>query len=219
MAASFANDRSLLLLEPNLFIDVVFTGQKLIDASDGVTSGTTLSSASSDFVEQNVHTGQVAVVEGVSYEILDVLSATALTISRLRADEESAAVPPPSGSNLSISIVTFDPQIALVHQQIMRVIRSHAPDSIVVGSDENDVKNAILRTEPLKQIEAMGTLFVIFSGASVFASDDDSFWRKARLYEDRFRQAVARYELKFDTDGDGNAESTHHLNTIQFVRK
>lgn len=210
---AFASNRDLVILEPNLFRDIAFAGQRLINASDGVVSGTTLTSASSDFEAAGVGAGDVVLIADVPAEVVTRDSPTALTVSRLRPDVSGPAIAPSPGTNLRIEIVNFGPQIELVHRQVMRTVGIE-PD------DPNGVVSVamVINGSMVAHIEALGTIYMLMAGASALIGRDGVLWNKAKLYRDRFDGARQRARVELDLDSDGVAEVTRFMNVVQFTR-
>ena len=67
---NFSTDRDLLALEPNVFNDVPLTSQRRLSVTDAAITGTTLASASADFVAAQVETGSVVLVNNNPLEVL-----------------------------------------------------------------------------------------------------------------------------------------------------
>src|SRR3954470_14123560 len=67
----FASDRDLLAMEPNLFRDVGWVGQRLVSGTGGVAGTTlTLTAQDVDFEDGGVGAGCVVLVDGAPYEVL-----------------------------------------------------------------------------------------------------------------------------------------------------
>src|SRR6185295_3403553 len=114
----FATDRDLLALEPNLFRDLVWAGQRLPRGTSSI-SGTTLTCSSPEtlFDAAGVTTGHVIVANGIGHEVISRLSTTQLSISRPRAASTSPVLPPTAATNVEAWVVTFAPQMEVVHRQ------------------------------------------------------------------------------------------------------
>lgn len=210
---SFASDRSLLVLEPNLFRDVKFSGQVLVTGSDGVVSGTTLSSLTSDFDSQQIKVGMVVMVAGVPVEILDVSSANSLTVSRLRADESGSAIPPGPGIGLQFEIVSFLPQIESIHGPLLGAFGVDGLSSSGAPTEAD-----ILNVRTARLVEAMGALYLIYAGASALVGDEGLLWTKAQSYRDRYMAARRALVLEFDLDGDGLPDASRTSSSIRLMR-
>ena len=120
---NFSTDRDLLTLEPHVFRDVPFLSQQRVSVTDGVISGTTLTSASADFVASQVEAGSVVLVNDVAHEVLSRTDANTLSISLPRASLTDAAIPSGDGSTLTVMARTFDVQASLVHDSLYQLTR------------------------------------------------------------------------------------------------
>lgn len=217
----FATDRDLLVLEPSLFRDVSWTAQKLIDVPGGgggaSISGTTLTASAADFVGAGVAAGHVALVAGVAHEVVERLSATTLTVSRLRADPVGAPIAPPGVTGAALVIATFGPQIRLIHDQVMRALGIEPTGALSGGggggaSQEGAVTEAsIVNGGALAEVEALGALHLILSGAAALVGEDSTMWAKAMEYRERFQEARRRAAAMLDTDGDGVGDAARRI--------
>ncbi|MBC7773542.1 MAG: hypothetical protein H7210_13685, partial [Pyrinomonadaceae bacterium] len=115
----FANDRDLLLLEPNLFRDLAWVGQRLL-VTTGSVSGSVLTLISGDFNSVGIGFGCVALYDATPTEITNIAAANAATVSLIRADPAGAIVPPLALGIKPVIVSTFRPQLALVHHQVLR---------------------------------------------------------------------------------------------------
>lgn len=210
---SFATDRDLLVLEPNVFRDIGFASQRLAKGSDGVITGTSLYSPTCNFVDSQVTTGHVIVVESIPYEVIECISEHTLTISRLRSDPNGVPIIPVSGISLTFEIMSFTPQLEMVHLQIMRTIGIDMD-----YSDGELTEDDIINYSDFIPIEAIGALHILFAGASSLIGDNGTLWGKAELYKKRFETARSRVKAMIDIDGDGRADTVRYLNVVQFIR-
>lgn len=210
---TFATDRDILVLEPNLFRDVKFSGQILVSAADGSVSGTTLTSISSDFSAQQITVGEVVLIEQVPVEVIDVLSATTLTVSRLRGDINGNAIPPGPGIGLQFEIVSFVPQVSIVHQLLLQAFGIDQQANLGDPQESN-----ILNDQEVALVEALGSLHLIYAGASALVGEQGLLWNKSQMYRDRFHAAREQLILRFDLDGDGFVDATRASNIIRLLR-
>lgn len=210
----FASDRDLLVLEPNLFRDVGWVGQRLARGT-GAIGGTTLTISGADVAldAARVGPGMVAVVNGVAYEVLARLSASALTISRPRLSAGDPAQPPTPVAGVEAMIVTFGPQIGLVHQQLLRMLGIEPADA-AARPGEADITNAAALT----RLEALGALHLVYAAASGAGGPDSAAAQRAAMYRARFADERERAAARIDTDGDGAPDATRRFNVVQFVR-
>ncbi len=211
----FASDRDLLLLEPNLFRDVGWVGQRLTRASSSSVSGTTLTLTSPDVPldAAGVEAGNVAIVNGVGYEVVARLSSTQLTISRPRARLDDPVQPPSPATGVEAFVHTFAPQLAIVHAQLLRMVGIEPDDP---ASEPGPSR--IVNPTALTRIEALGALFMVFAAASAAAGPESPAGKRAEFYRLRFAEERERAVVRLDLDGDGVADATRRFNVVQFVR-
>jgi hypothetical protein len=128
----FCQDRDLLALEPGVFRGGGFITQQLAAGTDGAISGTTFTSAASNFVAAGVAADMVVTIfsaaasEGSAFEIVSVDSPTQLTVSVLRPEASGPAIAPTVGG-ANFHVRTFGPQIQAVSRTL--AIRSSKIDA------------------------------------------------------------------------------------------
>jgi len=213
---SFAADRHLLVLEPNLFRDVEFASQLLASGTDGVVSGTSFTSASADFEAAGVETGHIISLNNVAVEVIDRISGTELTVSLLRPRLDDPPLPPPDGAAIVYTIRSFGPQIEMLHRQVMR-LAGIEPDAIE-ASEEVATVESVLNIDEMAMVEALGALEAIFAAAASILGDEPYLRLRAASYRERFASARQRARVRLDLDGDGIADVVRSLNVVQFVR-
>jgi hypothetical protein len=210
----FARDRDLLALEPNLFKDIAWAGQRLISCIGSVAGDTlTIAPVNADFATAQITSGHVVLVDGVTYEVVEVLSATTATISRLRADPSGPTLPPDAGSNLAVSLATFVPQLATVHNQLLRLLDIEPGDPDAFPAEAN-----ITNPGALAAIEAVGALHLIFTAAAALAPPGSSLWTRVAHYRARITEERPRAAVLLDLDGDGAPDATRRLSTFALLR-
>jgi len=211
---SFASDRDCLVLEPNVFRDLGFASQRLVQASDGAITGTTLSSMSSNFSQAQVDSGHVVLADSVPLEVVERLTNHSLTVSRLRPDPDGDAIPPSTGSGLDIEVMSFAPQIEMVHRQVLRSIGIE-PEGIDSDLTEDDVLN----WRDFVRLETIGALHLLFAGTSSLIGERGTLWNKSELYRQRFEAVRRGLSALIDTNDDGEVDVIRYLNVVQFVRR
>lgn len=210
---NFSTDRDLLTLEPHVFRDVPFLSQQRVSVTDGVISGTTLTSASADFVASQVEAGSVVLVNDVAHEVISRTDANTLSISLPRASLTDAAIPPGDGSALTVMARTFDVQASLVHDSLLRLIGIEPDDP-----DNELAEDSVVSLGLMHRLEALGTLEGIYSSAFALVGDNAALREKAREYRRRFQAACATATILIDIDGDGFADSRRTLGVIRLHR-
>lgn len=212
----FISDRDLLILEPNLFRDVAWIGQRLSRGS-GTISGTTLTLSGAEVAldAAGVAAGHVATVGGVSYEITARLSATQATVSRVRGLLTDAAIPPTAVSAVETTIVTYKPQMEMAHRQVLRMLGIE-PDG--GGPEGQPGESSITNPAALKRLEMLAALQLIFAAAGALLGPDAEANQRAELYRLRFVEERARAVAYVDTDGDGRADVSRRPSVGWMVR-
>lgn len=209
----FINDRDLLTLEPNVFRDAGWAGQRLL-ATTGSTLGTTLTLASGSFTAAGIAPGHVVIYDGMALEVLTVTSATVATVSLLRSRITDPAIAPPALGIKNVSCWTFRPQISLMHSQILRMLGIE-PDA----SDDAMVSEAsIVNPASLALAEMLGALHLAYAAAAALSQADSALAARAQMYRQRFGEERQRAVAKIDLDGDGKADATRRMNIVQFIR-
>lgn len=222
----FANDRDLLALEPTLLRDVGFAAQTLARATAGIASGV-LTAAGVNFASLGVAAGSVLSVDGVPMEVLARTSGTTLNVSLLRAAPADAQIIPGNVTGAAMVVSTFRPQIALAHEQVLRMAGlgsaqagsaqagSAQAGSAQAGSPEPVGESAVVNPESLRLLECLGALHLIFAAASACgaARDGDAGWAtgRAEMYRQRFVHERGRCRVRLDLDGDGFADAERRL--------
>ncbi|MBL9032498.1 MAG: hypothetical protein JNM80_12435 [Phycisphaerae bacterium] len=206
-----ATDRDLLVHEPNLFRELGWASQRLVKAT-GAISGTTLtiSAYDVDLANAGVAAGHVVVIDGAPLEVVERLSATTATVSRLRADPAGPAIAPSPMSNKPVTIATFAPQVALVRDQVLRLLGLEPPD-----------ESRVTNPDALRRLVALGALHLAYTAASAAGGEQgwsSRTWSRGQFYLQRFADERERVEARLDLDGDGIADACRRLNVAQLVR-
>ena len=214
--SNFCQDRDLLSIEPELFADGN-PCQTLASGTDGIIAGTMFSSTGSDFETAAVQAGMALHVAGGSletaktYEVVSVDSATQLTVSRLRTNDDDDPLAPVPGTDLGFSIRTFAPQIRTVSQTLAEKLRQVEEVAGIAAADFAD-------SAQLRMTAACGTLAAVFVTRSENATSADANWAKAEHYRTRFERLRLQLRLAVDADGDGLAEQTRTLGNVTLRR-
>ena len=206
----FAKDRDLFVLEPGLHKDVAWMGQRLLSVI-GSLSGTTLTINSGSFVDAGIASGHVVVFDGVALEVVSVESATSATVSLMRGDTGSSAIPGVGASSQKVEVYGYGPQLGMVHRQVLSMIGLD-PDG--EGFDESVVTNP----GALVRLEALGALHLIYAGAGAPGTGGQKFEQRAQMYKQRFASERERVVALVDLDGDGIAEMKRRPNLFVLNR-
>ncbi|MCC7193373.1 MAG: hypothetical protein IT444_11380 [Phycisphaeraceae bacterium] len=210
----FSTDRDLLAYEPSVFADAASVALERCRANDGIISGTTLSSAASDFAAQGVEPSCVVVAADVPLEVISRTDAHTLVVSKLRPNRADTPTPPTAGMGLEIIVRSFAPQAALVHDALLLMLG--------IDPDESDGminKDMIVSLSVMARLETLGTLERIYTGAVALTGDNGELWKKASEYHRRFGTACRSARIRLDLDGDGRADFTRELGVLRFCRR
>lgn len=230
----FITDRDLLVLEPNLFRDVGWLGQRVLDSTCSI-AGTTLTVPGAvDLAALGVTTGHVILVNGLPLEVLARPSSTTLTVSKVRADTADAAIAPGSApGGTPAQVWTFRPQIALVHAQVLRLLGVEPAGGGFSGSafDGQLVESQIIRGRSLWVLEALLALHQIYSaaaglsggagssaGRSPATSTPSPLAERAEMYRRRAALERTRAVAYLDTNNDGVAEIARYVGVACWTR-
>lgn len=212
----FTTDRDLLALEPSLFRDLAWAGQRLVSAT-GAIAGTTLTISSHDVTLEaaGVGAGHVALVDGAAYEVLARLSPTTATISRLRDDPDGPALPPSPVSGKPAAVHTFRPQIAVAHGTLLAMLGLAPAGAPRAGAVTEE---AVMNAGELRAAESLLALSLIWSAAASLGGADSAAAARAEHYRRRFAHERSRAAARLDLDGDGVADATRRANVVQCSR-
>lgn len=209
----FASDRDLLVLEPGVFREVLWLGQRLVRGVGSVNATTlTMTSQDTGFDEAGVGEGHVVVIEGVALEVLSRTSADEMEVSRLRAGDSGAALGVGTIAGGVVEVSTFAPQLALIHAQVVRMLGLAPSGSGGGAPTEADVVNP----EDLRLVEALGALHLVYAAAS--AAGAEGMASKAAMYRERFSAERQRVVARVDLDGDGAPDATRRMNVVALSR-
>ncbi len=194
----------------------MWVGQRLVSGT-GTASGTALTMTAQDvlFDAAEVGTGRVVLVDGAAYEVVDRVSGTVLTISRLRGTADDAAIPVTGAIGVEVVISTFAPQIETVHRQVMRMLGIE-PD---IAPEDGDASEAsIMNRTAVARLVALGAIHQVYAAASSTLGSDSPLGLKSTFYRERFASERHRTVGVLDLDGDGKPDATRRLNIVQFMR-
>ncbi len=218
----FAQDRDILAIEPSVFRDVAWVGQRLSRGTGTVSSPAsggvlTIAAPDVDLALAGVGAGHVAVVDGAAYEIMERLSGTQVRLSRARALATDPQIPPsPVASGVECWIVTFAPQLALAHRQVLAMagIDPDSPEPAPGRVGEGHVTNA----RALARVEALLALHLVYAAAGSAAPEGAPVVRRARELLAMYREERSRARVEVDLNGDGMPDAVRLLNGAVLTR-
>ena len=190
-----------------------FVSQQRARTTDALLTGTTLISPAADFNAAQVGAGDVVLVAGTPFEVIVRNDANTLTVSLPRTDLSGDLIPGEDGAALELIARTFAPQASLVHDALLRLLGVDVDDP-----DGELDEDAVVSLSLMAQLEALGTLERVYSGALALTGDNDPIAFKARYYADKFNQAVRRASVLVDVNGDGHAEERRRFGLIRLSR-
>lgn len=216
----FATDIDLLVIEPSLFAEVGWSGQRTVSAA-GTLSGTTLTFASVDLVAAGVEAGCVVLMNGVPLEVVSRTSSTVLSVSLVRWGRTGPAIPPVGLTTGACEVYTFRPQAAVAHRIVLRMLglSESTPPATVPGSDGPPLgESALLNSADAATLEALLTLHTVYASAGSLAPVGSGLGAKAEQYRRRAGAERARLSALIDTNADGVADATRRPGVVPLVR-
>ena len=210
---SLITDIELIRIEPSIFIDAPNAATTLLSAADGAVSGTTLTSAGSDFAAAGIDAGHVAVVGNEAIEIDERLSATTLAVSRPRTSSTEEKIDPTQGTGLAITVRTFARLIEEEQLMILAALGENPTDP-----DAPIEESQILNVADIGRLIALRTIAQAFAVAAAADPSDLSLAQRWNVYRSRARQAMHHTAVRLDFDGDGIADATRRVDIVIFTR-
>ena len=217
---AFSRDMDLMKFEPAVFGSWFLSSQVLCGGDNGIVAGTQFTVAGVDFIASGVQPGGVIWLQSTddtikgAFEIVEVLDAGHLTVSVVRVNDQQSATPIGSASGLTWRIVTYAPQAYEVLWHLSQKLGLW-PGCSTADYSIDDIVNA----DSLRQASVFGILMMIFQAQYEGADGQDVLDIKGQYYRLRFAEAIARVQVKIDTDEDGDAERTIQPGVICLVRK
>lgn len=212
----FSSDRDLLTLEPTLFRDVSWLAQTLALGTGSLAAGT-LTLDDPLLAGTGIAPGHIVMVDRIPLEVLAVTDDSTLTVSLLRPDPAGPQIVPVNRAGSAVSIITFAPQRALTHRQLLAML-GITPDGATPTSIEAVTESQILNPQDLTLVESLGALHLIYSAAAAALSDDSPQATRARMYQQRFAQERWRARAEIDLNNDSLADATRTLNISHLLR-
>ena len=214
---TFATDRDLLILEPNLVRDVGWAGQTLARGRGFVTDSR-LTIDAINLQARGVTTGMAALVGGLPREITGFVNSFTAEVSLIR---DNAAAPVRPAFNFAPSpatITTFSPQIALAHAQLLRMFGLEPAGSPAPAASGAMTEDRVTNARDLALLESLCALHLIYSAASAMLGPDSAPGRRADLYAQRSGTERFRAVAKLDLDGDTIPDTHRRASVMQLTR-
>jgi hypothetical protein len=216
---TFSNDVDILRYEPVLFGELHLPSQVKTSGTGASLSGTTLTAAGANFVAAEIAAGGVIYLQSANglldgaYEIVSVDSATALTVSVVRADSADPAVAPPPGIDIAWRVCTFAQQATDAAFELTQCFGIQPGDPTSQIAVEN-----LLDTEGLRRASVLRVIATVYA---MWASRPagECFWRKGLFYEQLYQKARQRCHVTVDLGGDGVADIARVGGAIRLVRE
>lgn len=194
---NFCTDRDLLACEPQVFTDVPLLSQQRLHVNDAKLTGTILQSATAQFTATGIGVGHVVLLDGQALEVTERVDANTLSVSLLRARLTDAPIPGEDGENLDLKIRSFEPQITLVHDILMRLL---AAANTTHPANPNLVENNVLSVANMVLLEMHGALERIYSGVIALTGDNEALLAKAAHHRTQFRSLLSQTTIEVTSE-------------------
>lgn len=192
----FCDDVDLMVWEPGIFGETAFGHQCLVKGAAGTLAGTGLTmGAGGAGVLGGIVPGMVAMVDsggGLTQllEIVAVADEAHATVSSLRGRDNEPAIAGLSGGAVSVTVMSFRPQIAAVGDELLGLLG--------VTSDRVDAGGEVERPRGFRTACVLGVLAAVFrvvaagSGATAAQAARRDFYDK--MYAEARREVRGRVE-------------------------
>jgi len=211
-----AQDRDVVVIEPNIYRDVIFASQRLARGTCEIVEfsfGATESDVALDTA--GILPGDVVVAGGVAYEIMGLGGATDLSISRVREDREGPLVMPPTLGAISFHVATLRPQLRCARELLLRMAGIPSYGETVAGSPRAEhVTNA----RDLIAAQVYATLAMVYSALGAGQGNEGAMNQRAALMQRRFEYEAERTMMLVDMNGDGKPDAVRRLTGGVLVR-
>lgn len=158
--------------------------------------------------------GRVVLVESVPLEVVAVVDEDVVRVAP--AYLGGAPGPSPvSGTSVGVKASTFEPQLRIVHEQVLRSLGLASGTTAADGPLAGD---RVMNPEALVEVECLGALHLILTAAAAMVGEEASLWTRGQLYGDRYRALRRRVLAEIDTTGDGVADAARRMSVVQLMR-
>lgn len=209
-------DVDLLVYEPALFKLWKIDHQQRGKGGSGSLNGTAFTAAGVNFITAQIRHGDVlylASIDGLidgCCEIVEVVSASQLTVSILRADESDPPIPVGSGSNLIWRISTFAPQRAMAERELLE--RLELADETFANLTEASLRR-------MNAVAVAAALILVFESLICEYDNEKLLGRKKDVYRHMLDTALSRLRIEVDTSGDDQPDTTRRGDAARLDRR
>ncbi len=213
-----AQDTDLVRLEPNIFTEIVWFSQRLIQAT-GAVSGTTLTISAFDtnFDGAQLAPGMVVTINTIPHEVIAKLTSTTAQISRIRPTPDDDVLTPAPVTGAEVILNTFRPQIAIISEEIFRRLGLD-PAQTGINPFTGAPAPKLVDPRSLARFCALWTLATIYSGASSLQGPDSVPGKNALRFQDLLQEERRYLAAKIDTNGDGEPDALRRPGVIPLLR-
>lgn len=202
----FSKDADVLRVDSAVFAEAMGL-PVLCKGEGGAITGTQFTAGGANFIAAGVTEGHViwlrsgdGKVDG-AFEVVAAVSATELTVSVIRGDDEAAAVGPGDATAVSYRAATLEARgedAAYFLTQYFGIRPGFA--------DVEPGEEQIITDDPLRPAEVYGILADVYSGHAV-AVGTTAAWDTAEHYRRRYERARERCRLWLDDGEDGQGDT------------
>jgi hypothetical protein len=211
----FATDRDVALLDPGVFRDLAWLGQVVTRGVCNLVErnleATAIDGSLSRIADRS---GMIVVVQGAVLEVQTTFGNSTMDVAMLRDMDGLDPLPPISVANAPFAVVTFRPQIELVHRQVLAMAGLRRAGGAGTELSEERVRNG----PELAHLEALGTLHLIYAMAAAATPGTTHLLQRARDYREQFGRERARATVLLDSDGDGVADVVRRMGVMRLAR-
>ena len=210
-------DRDLIVLEPSLFRDHAWLGQRLVIGSASITGGVaTFTLITPDLLAALVQRGHILMHDGVPFEIIEVYGADEALVAPIGPimPANALAPKPPQRDEAPAFICTFSPQIQLAHHAALRLFGVEPGTLTTLGTP---IEPQITNPDVLTNLEALMALELIFAAAAT-PGPSSALLEKSEWYRKRAATERQHLHLHLDLNQDGRADAKRSSVSVPLVR-
>ena len=204
-------DRDLVLYEPNLFQNVSFLGQTIVNKYSCSFNGSQLTANSLNFNDYQLDVMNVVTINEFTFEVLNVVNTTKLKLSLIRTNTDDSQITSHSIADARFSLRTFLPQIKLIQDAVFLKFGINKDEQESWLEEKTDVLK-----EKIKKLVILGTLERIFSAASiVIETKFNDFREKTSYYQDLFNELLEQIKKELTPS---KVDDEYAMTVINLVR-